>query len=80
MAISMSGRTVMMVILDVDRMLSVMTIPVRGNGNADRGTECATGNGAFTPADFGAYGGTQSTTDRAAEHCIAVHGQRGRGG
>lgn len=80
MAIGMPGRAMRVVILYVDYPLLAMFVTVGGNGNAYRRAYGATGNGAFTPADLGAHGGTQSAAYGAAQHCIAVHCQSRGGG
>lgn len=84
MAIGMTGWAVMMVIIVIIHMdnalFSVVAIIIGRHRNADRCTNGAAGNGAVTTADLGADGCAQPAADGAAQHGIAIHGQRRCGG
>jgi hypothetical protein len=50
-----------------------LTIAIGGDSGAQGSTDGTAGNGAVAAAEFGADGGTDSATQRAADDGIGVH-------
>lgn len=55
-------------------IVSIVFPAIRGDRRAYCSTYSATHNRAFATAYFRANGCTDTTTDRTAEHCVAVDG------